>query len=104
MAGIVWPTEGPLSGQLPASDLLLQQLLDTVADVVAHDHGSNDGIPDLYCLNLTSYAGSRMGAVLKRLADVQAELKRVRARELALADHAGELLEEAQSGVDAPAD
>lgn len=55
----------------PADDKLIASLADAVAEVRAHDHRPQYG-PDDYCLNLTSWMGERMGAVLARV-DEQAE-------------------------------
>lgn len=58
-------------GWRPATDSLLADLADCVRKVREHQHPERG--EDLYCLNLTSYMGERMGAVLKRLDDERAK-------------------------------
>lgn len=72
----------------PATDLLIARLVETVKEQREHEHQGELRGPDLYCLNLTSFMGERMGAVLRRLSDAQAEIERLRARLMALADEA----------------
>jgi hypothetical protein len=61
----------------PATDALLVQLGESVRDRLAHDHSTQR--EDLYCMNLTSYMGERMGPVLRRLLDAEAEVVSLRA-------------------------
>lgn len=68
----------------PATDLMIAHLRETVAEMRAHQHPERGG--DLFCLNLTSYLGERMGGVLRRLADEQAETRKWQERHTALAD------------------
>ncbi|MEU6206390.1 hypothetical protein ABZ814_22730 [Micromonospora musae] len=68
----------------PATDLLIANLRETVGQIQAHEHPERGG--DLYCLNLTSYMGDRMGPVLRRLTDEQAETRKWQERNTALAD------------------
>jgi hypothetical protein len=56
----------------PAPDEAIEHLAKTVLDQRAHDHNATGG-EDLYCLNLTSYLGERMGFVLVRLREVEAD-------------------------------
>lgn len=91
---LIWPADGPLADQPAATDLLLKSLLEAAVDVRRHEHPSHG---DMYCLNLTCFMGDRMGAVLKRVSELQAEVARLRQRNVALADHAAALIEEAQA-------
>lgn len=75
-----------LGDQAPATDLLLGRLADTVVDFRNHDHPAEGAGPDLYCLNLTSFMGDRMAAVLRRVADEQSEVFKERQRATALAE------------------
>ena len=75
-----------MADQRPATDLLLGQLAECVKDVRAHQHPERG--EDLYCLNLHAFMGERMAAVLKRLADEQAEVRKLQGRIVALADEA----------------
>lgn len=68
----------------PATDLLLAQMRETVGEIQAHVHPK--GTEDFFCLNLTSWLGERMGPVLRRLADEQAEARSWKDRNTALAD------------------
>jgi hypothetical protein len=76
----------------PATDLLLGDLADCVKKVREHEHPTRG--EDLYCLNLTSYMGERMGAVLKRLDDERAEVRKWKDRHAALADEATSYLDD----------
>ncbi|MGW2863335.1 hypothetical protein [Streptomyces sp. NPDC001205] len=70
----------------PASDDLVEQIARTVSERRDHDHPQWE---DLYCTNLTEWAGERVGPVLRRLIDSEAEAERLRARLTELeADHA----------------
>jgi hypothetical protein len=60
----------------PASDGLLRQLAESVRDRLGHEHPTRE---DLYCLNLTSYMGERMGPVLRRLLDAEARVAELEA-------------------------
>lgn len=53
---------------------LIQSMADTVKQVEEHQHPRPGQGPDLYCLNLTSWMGERMPAVLRVLADAQAKI------------------------------
>lgn len=90
MSDFVWPTAGPLADQRPATDMVLLDLLDCVRQVREHRHPNHE---DFFCQNLTAYMGERMGAVLRRVADTEAEVRRLKDRNTALADHALELAE-----------
>jgi hypothetical protein len=59
----------------PASDGLVVQLGQSVRDRREHEHPTWE---DLYCLNLTSFMGERMGPVLRRLLDAEAEVEKLR--------------------------
>jgi hypothetical protein len=78
--------------QRPATDLLLGDLATCVAQVREHEHPRGE---DLYCLNLTSYMGERMAAVLQRLSDEQAEVRKWKERHAALAEEAAGYLDRA---------
>jgi hypothetical protein len=60
-----------LGGPRPASAGLVASLATAVRDVREHEHPKWE---DLYCLNLTSYMGERMGPVLRRLLDAEARV------------------------------
>ena len=75
-----------LGDQPPATDLLLGRLVDTVVDCRDHEHPDEGSGPDLYCLNLMSFMGDRMAAVLRRIADEQSEVFKERQRATALAE------------------
>ncbi|MFC7794575.1 hypothetical protein [Streptomyces cinereoruber] len=62
----------------PATDALLVQLGESVRDRLAHDHSTQR--EDWYCMNLTSFMGERMGPVLRRLLDAEAEVVRLQTR------------------------
>ncbi|MEU3096588.1 hypothetical protein ABZ690_17770 [Streptomyces sp. NPDC006967] len=55
----------------PASTQLVAGLAKAVHDVREHEHPQWE---DLYCLNLLSYMGERMGPVLRRLLDAEARV------------------------------
>jgi hypothetical protein len=57
---------------------------DSSRDYLAHEHPP-EGHPDLFCLNLASYMGSRMHGVLQRLDDARKDAARWKARHDALA-------------------
>lgn len=75
-----------LGDQPPATDLLLGRLAGTVVEQREHQHPTEGQGPDLHCLNLTSFMGDRMGAVLRRVADEQSEVFKERQRATALAE------------------
>lgn len=79
--------------QRPASDLVLADMTTCVKNVREHQHPERG--EDLYCLNLTSYMGERMAAVLKRLDDERAEVRQWKDRHTALAEEAGSYLDRA---------
>ncbi|MET9303221.1 hypothetical protein ABZX66_28260 [Micromonospora aurantiaca] len=79
-------TAADLSDTRPATDLMIGHLRETLGERLAHEHPREGQGPDLFCLNLTSYMGERMGPVLRRLADEQAETKAWKDRHTALAD------------------
>lgn len=60
----------------PATDELIASLWNALADRQQHDHPQGG---DLFCLNLTSFMGERMGPVLSRLRDVADENDQLRA-------------------------
>ncbi|GAA2990354.1 hypothetical protein GCM10017559_07940 [Streptosporangium longisporum] len=62
----------------PSSDASIEDLAAAVLDRLAHEHPQPGGGEDLFCLNLTSYMGERMGNVLTRLRDAEAEQARLR--------------------------
>ncbi|MFI7628445.1 hypothetical protein [Microbispora rosea] len=59
----------------PATPELVQHLAQTVAERYGHEHPTSG--EDLFCLNHTSYMGERMGPVLVRLRDAEAEVERL---------------------------
>ncbi|MGW1814252.1 hypothetical protein ACWCQM_11900 [Streptomyces sp. NPDC002125] len=82
-----------------ATDALIGSFAESVANVRNHEHPSWE---DLYCMNLTSYMGERMGPVLKRLLDTETENARLRARVAKL--EAGSPWERAVAGLNALVD
>lgn len=75
----------------PASDGLIAQLGESVRDVREHEHPKWE---DLYCLNLVSFMGERMGPVLRRLLDAEARVAELEAElrefpQFYLADYEG---------------
>jgi chaperonin cofactor prefoldin len=54
----------------PATAGLLEQLAQSVRDRREHEHPTWE---DLYCLNLVSWAGERLGPVLRRVLDAEAD-------------------------------
>ena len=61
----------------PATARLVEQLAKSVRDRREHEHPTWE---DLYCLNLVSWMGERMGPVLRRLLDAEERIERRRAR------------------------
>jgi hypothetical protein len=59
----------------PATDGLLVSLARAVANQREHEHPKWE---DIYCANLAGWAGERMGPVLRRLIDVEAEMEQLR--------------------------
>jgi hypothetical protein len=57
---------------VPNAELFFANLAQCVTDVRDHQHPERG--EDLYCLNLTSFMGERMGAVLKHRTDERAAL------------------------------
>ncbi|WP_318202992.1 hypothetical protein [Streptomyces sp. SCL15-4] len=55
----------------PATNRLLEQLAESIRDRREHDHPTWE---DLYCLNLVSWMGERMGPVLRRVLDAEARI------------------------------
>ncbi|MCI0386205.1 hypothetical protein [Streptomyces sp. CNQ085] len=55
----------------PATDGLLEQIAKSIRDRREHEHPTWE---DLYCLNVTSWMGERMGPVLRRLLDAEARV------------------------------
>lgn len=53
--------DDPVAEFKPATDDLIRHLSDCVRKVCGHQHPERG--EDLYCLNLTSYMGERMGPV-----------------------------------------
>ncbi|WP_371793874.1 hypothetical protein OIE91_11455 [Streptomyces albidoflavus] len=64
-----------LDGVRPAGHLLVASLAESVADRRTHQHPKGE---DLYCHNLASWAGERVGPVLRRLIDAETERDRLR--------------------------
>ena len=64
-----------LSKYAPASDELLASFRRSIVEMREHEHPRED----YFCLNLASYMGDRMGVVLRRLADAEAEVERLAA-------------------------
>lgn len=60
----------------PASDSLIKSLADSVRDRREHQHPTWE---DLFCSNLTAWAGERMAPVLRRLLAAEAEVARLSA-------------------------
>lgn len=81
-----------LSAYRPATDLLIGQMRETLGEIQEHAHPEQG--EDFYCLNLVSWLGERMGPVLRRLADEQAETKSWKGRHAALAEEADHLTAE----------
>ncbi|MEU6527836.1 hypothetical protein ABZ869_01425 [Streptomyces sp. NPDC046928] len=71
----------------PATARLVEQLAKSVRDRRDHEHPTWE---DLYCLNLVSWMGERMGPVLRRLLDAEERIERRRTR---LAKAEADLLE-----------
>jgi hypothetical protein len=59
-----------------ATDRLVEQLAESVRDRREHEHPTWE---DLFCLNLVSWAGERMGPVLRRLLDAEARVAELEA-------------------------
>lgn len=57
-----------------ADDKLIEQLADAVLDRQTHIHPQPGSGEDLYCLNLTSWLGERMGPILVRLREAERRL------------------------------
>ncbi|MFM9462811.1 hypothetical protein ACKI1K_08145 [Streptomyces scabiei] len=64
-----------LGAAKPAQDRLVEVLAVSVRDCAQHDHTSQR--EDWYCQNLRSFCGERMGPVLRRLLEAEAELERL---------------------------
>ncbi|WP_156325814.1 hypothetical protein [Nonomuraea sp. SBT364] len=58
----------------PASDQLIEHLAEAVQERLAHEHPQPGGGEDFFCLNHTSYMGERMGAVLVRVRERDAQI------------------------------
>ncbi|MBQ0947687.1 hypothetical protein [Streptomyces sp. RK76] len=69
----------------PATARLVEQLAKSVRDRREHEHPTWE---DLYCLNLVSWMGERMGPVLRRLLDAEDRIERRRSRLVALQNDA----------------
>ncbi|MFD3535355.1 hypothetical protein [Streptomyces sp. NPDC058664] len=67
-----------IGGAKPARDSVLIELAESVRDRLTHDHATQR--EDWYCMNLTAFMGERMGPVLRRLLDAEAELTKLRSR------------------------
>jgi hypothetical protein len=65
-----------LADARPARDGLVVQIAEAVRDVREHEHPRWE---DLYCLNLLSFMGERMGPVLRRLLDAEARVAELEA-------------------------
>jgi hypothetical protein len=70
---------------------LVLRIQDALAEIAVHDH-ANAPLSDIHCLNIKAWLGDQMPAVLRILAETQGDIDTLRAREMALADHATELL------------
>jgi len=66
-----------LGDSKPATAALVASLAKAVRNVREHDHPTWE---DLYCLNLTSYMGERMGPVLRRLVAAEARVAELEAQ------------------------
>lgn len=75
----------------PASDGLLLQLGESVRDQREHEHPKWE---DLFCLNLVSFMGERMGTVLRRLLDAEARVSDLEAELYTARAHNRTLLEQ----------
>lgn len=75
----------------PASDGLLLQLGESVRDRREHEHPKWE---DLFCLNLVSFMGERMGTVLRRLLDAEARVSDLEAELYTARAHNRTLLEQ----------
>ena len=62
--------------QQPVANNVLLSLAESVRDRQEHQHPTHE---DIYCGNLTAWAGERTGAVLRRLVDAEREIDRLRA-------------------------
>ncbi|MEU5668985.1 hypothetical protein ABZ749_01180 [Micromonospora sp. NPDC047753] len=60
-----------------ATDELIASLWRTLAERVDHEHPAKGG--DLFCLNLTSFMGERMGPVLARLRAAESKVEELTA-------------------------
>ncbi|MFJ8144645.1 hypothetical protein ACIQ6R_06170 [Streptomyces sp. NPDC096048] len=67
----------------PATGHLVEQLAKSVRDRREHEHPTWE---DLYCLNLVSWMGERMGPVLRRLLDAEARAAELRRQRNAFRD------------------
>lgn len=75
----------------PASDGLIAQIGESVRDVREHDHPKWE---DLYCLNLVSFMGERMGTVLRRLLNAEARVSDLEAELYTAQAHGRTFLEQ----------
>lgn len=66
-----------LGAAQPATDALLAHIARSVREAREHDHTTQR--EDLFCMNLTSWMGERMAAVLRRLVEAEAAVARLRA-------------------------
>ncbi|MFD9692670.1 hypothetical protein ACFWXO_43720 [Kitasatospora sp. NPDC059088] len=66
-----------LAGVKPAGNAVVADLTRAVADIQGHDHPNWE---DLFCGNLTSWAGERAGYLLARLLLREEEVERLRAQ------------------------
>lgn len=62
--------------QQPVANNVLLSLAESVHDRREHQHPTHE---DIYCGNLTAWAGERTGAVLRRLVDAEREIERLHA-------------------------
>ncbi|MGX1116344.1 hypothetical protein RKD37_001707 [Streptomyces ambofaciens] len=67
---------GHLAGAKPATDSLIAGMAKAIRDRREHEHPAWE---DLYCLNLVSWMGERMGPVLRRLLDAEARVTELEA-------------------------
>jgi hypothetical protein len=71
---------GVLGDTKPAQDGLLAQLAESARDYRAYREGRTEGTNSFYGLNLSAFMGERMGPVLRRLLDAEAEVEKLRER------------------------
>jgi hypothetical protein len=75
-----------LGDRVIASSSLVAALVETVVDRRAHEHNRGE---DLFCGNLAGWSGERVGPLLRRLFNAEAEVARLTARVAELEPPAG---------------